>query len=307
MSNSGNGRRAGVATTLKELMQGSFELYGKAVADGRPNIRDFGPAPGSGGAMKRNEARKQQAKDTKQNRKKDDSQGEAVPHANPQNPNRAILAKGSNYARNGATYIRVTRPAEYNTYPHIGPTTFQADVQSRASITLTLNFNPELTGQNQPYPWQAHHMIPGEAFYTEDSTGKPLFDKTENFDILLQTPYDIDHGHNMIMLPYVAWAVPVHALLQHPNNHNGYTAEVMQRLKRIDTRIDTLRGQKKKHEAIVANVFDDLKKLETKLWKDLLKESRAAVRSAAEGQLYEGPYCRWKTQEGREYVWPSLW
>jgi hypothetical protein len=307
MSNPGSGSRAGVATTLQGLMQHPFELYGKAVADGRPNLRDFGQAPGSSGVMKRNEARKQQAKDTKQSRKKDDSQEEAAPHVNPQSPNRAILAKGSSYARNGAAYIRGTRPAEYSTFPHLGPAPFQADVQSRASITQAINFNPSLTGQSQPYPWQAHHLIPGEAFYTEDSTGQPVFDRTDNFDILLQTPYDIDHGHNMILLPYVAWAVPVHALMQHPNNHNGYTTEVLQRLKRIDSRIDILRGQGKKHEALVANVFEDLKKLETKLWKDLLEESRAAVRGAATGELYSGSWCRWKTQEGREYVWPSLW
>ncbi len=307
MSNSSSGRRAGVAMTLEELMQAPYELFGKAVADGRPNLRDFGQAPGSGGAMKRNEARKQQVKDTKQNRKEDDGQEEAAPHANDQYPNRAILAKGSYYARNGATYIRGTRPTEYNTYPHLGPAAFQTDVQARASITLPINFNPTLTGQSQPYSWQAHHMIPGEAFYTEDASGQPIFDKQENFDILLQTPYDIDHGHNMILLPYAAWAVPVHALLQHPNNHNDYTTEVMQRLKDIDIEIDTLRGQGEEHEAIVANVFSQLKDLESDLWDDIIKASRNAVRGAAEGKLYKGPWCRWKTQTGREYVWPSLW
>jgi hypothetical protein len=306
VSTSGSGRRAGVATTLKELMQSPFELYGKAVANGRPNIRDFGPAPGSGGAMKRNEARKQQAKDTKQNRKKDDNQEEAAPHANPQNPNRAILAKGSNYARNGAKYIRGTRPTEYSTYPHLGPTAFQADVLSRGSITLTLNFNPELTGQSQPYPWRAHHLIPGEAFYTEDVDGEDVFEE-DNFRVLLKAPYDIDHGHNLILLPALAWAVPVHALMQHPNNHNNYTLTVMQRMKRIDEQLSTLRGKVRKHESLVAKVFENLQKLETALWDALLEESRTAVRGAAEGHLYEGPWCRWKTQEGREYVWPSLW
>ncbi|MFY0562451.1 AHH domain-containing protein [Archangium lansingense] len=307
MNNSGSGRRVGVAITLKELMQGSFELYGKSISDGRPNIRDFGPAPGPGVAMKRNEARKKQTDDTKKNRKKDDSQEEAAPHANPQNPDRAILSKGRNYNQNGATYIRGSRPAEYSTFPHLGPAAFQADVQSRASITQPSNFNPTLSGVSQPYTWRGHHLLPGEAFYTEDSTGKPIFDKTENFDILLQTPYDIDHGHNVILLPYEAWAVPVHALIHHPNQHNDYSREVLQRLKSIDNEIDTLRGQGKKHEAIVADVFNQLKDLETDLWNDIIDESRSAVRSAAEGQLYDGPWCRWKTQDGREYIWPSLW
>ncbi|NVJ04723.1 AHH domain-containing protein [Myxococcus sp. AM001] len=306
MNNSSGGRRAGVAMTLKELMQGTFELYGKVVSDGRPNIRNFGPAPGSGGAMKRNEARKKQTDDTKK-RKKDASQEEAAPHANPQYPKRASLSKGTQYNKNGASYIRGSRPTEYNTYPHLGPAAFQADVQSRASITQPGNFNPSLSGVSQPYAWRGHHLIPGEAFYTEDSTGKPIFDEPENFDILLQTPYDIDHGHNVILLPYEAWAVPVHALICHPNNHNDYSRDVIQRLKSIDNEIDTLRGQATEHEAIVANVFSQLKDLESDLWEDLLDESRSAVRSAAEGELYEGPWCRWKTQDDKEYVWPSLW
>jgi len=108
-------------------------------------------------------------------------------------------------------------------------------------------------------------------------------------------------------LPSEAWAVPVHALLQHPNNHNNYTQDVMQGLKRIDLGIDTLRGQGKPHEAIVAEVFQELKDLETELWEILLEESRTAVRGAAEGQRYDGPWCRWKTQGGREYIWPALW
>lgn len=306
MSNPGSGRRAG-PVTLEQLMQGTFELYGKPVSDGRPNLRDYGTAPGSGGAMKRNQARQQQAKDTKKQRRQDDSQEEAAPHANPRVPNRAILAKGSYYARNGATYIRGARPEEYSTCPHLGPAAFQMDVQSRASINQPPNFNPMLTGQSQPYPWQAHHLIPGEAFYTEDSDAQPIFDKTENFDILLQTPYDIDHGHNMILLPSKGWAVPIHALMQHPNNHNGYTTEVLTRLKRIDSQVDTLRGEGEKHEAIVANLFQDLKDLESDLWDDLLAESRTAVRLAAEGERYDGSWCRWKTQKGSEYIWPSLW
>ncbi|PTL84215.1 AHH domain-containing protein [Vitiosangium sp. GDMCC 1.1324] len=298
----------GRRVSLQELMLGAYVLYGRAIANGRPNIRDFGPTPGSSGAMKRNEQRKQQVQATKDRRsQQSNGQQYAGTHVNSQAQYRAILAKGSSYASNGATYIRSNRPLEYSTFSHLGPSSFQVDVTSRASIAQASNFNPTLSGQSQPYPWRAHHMIPGEAFYTEDSNGQPIFDKQENFDILRQTPYDIDHGHNMILLPSVPWAVPVHALMQHPNNHNGYTLEVMDRLKLIDSDIDTLRGQGKPHEAIVADVFEALKRLESDLWDDLLEESRAAVRGAAEGQRHDGPWCRWKTQEGREYLWPALW
>jgi hypothetical protein len=287
-------------------VQGSFALYGKPVADGRPNLRDFGPTPAGTGEMKRNEVRRKQVQETKKKRQQEDGEQQAAPHVDPQSPNRAILAKGSSYARNGAAYVRATRPTEYSAFPHLGPTDFQADVQSRASIAQPSNFNPTLTGQSQPYPWRAHHLIPGEAFYTEDADGETVFEE-DNFRVLLQAPYDIDHGHNLILLPALAWAVPVHALMQHPNNHNNYTLTVMQRMKRIDEQLSTLRGKVRKHEALVAKVFENLKKLESALWDALLEESRAAVRGAAKGQRYEGPWCRWKTQEGREYVWPSLW
>jgi hypothetical protein len=232
---------------LKTLMQGSFELDGHAVADGRPNIRDFGPTPDGSGAMNRNDARKQQVKDTKERRKAKDNgaQEPAGPHASSVVEYRAILGKGTYYARNAAKYIRANHAAEYNDFPHLGPAAFRAEVSTQAGFSQPSNFNTEFSGQQRPYRWQAHHMIPGEAFYTEDSDGVPIFDKPKNFDILLKTPYDIDHGHNMIILPGEAWAVPVHALLQHPNNHNGYTLDVMEKLKDIDTQIDELRGCRK--------------------------------------------------------------
>ncbi|WP_395838032.1 AHH domain-containing protein [Cystobacter fuscus] len=296
--------------SLKTLMQGSFELYGHTVADGRPNIHDFGPTPGSSGVMRRNAARKQQVQDTKERRKdKDNSaQESAGPHASSLVEYRAILGKGSYYARSAAKYIRANRASEYNDFPHLGPATFRAEVSAQAGLTQPSNFNTEFSGQKQPYLWQAHHMIPGEAFYTEDFNGQPIFDKPVNFDIVLQTPYDIDHGHNMIMLPGESWSVPVHALMQHPNNHNNYTQDVMQGLKRIDSGIDTLRGQNKPHETIVADVFQELKDLETELWELLLEESRTTVRGAAEGQRHDGPWCRWKTRGGKEYGgWPALW
>ena len=300
----GNGRVA----TLESLMQGSYELYGRGISSGRSNIQDLGPLPGPSGAKKRNAVRKTQAKETKSRRKVDGDASSDGPHASPLTPYKAILGKGTAYARNGASYIRNNRPGEYNTFGHLGPFDFQADIAGRASISQGNNFNPMASGQTLPYRWQAHHLIPEEAFYTEDSSGKPIVDKDENFDILLQTPYDIDHGHNLILLPSVSWAVPVHALLQHPNNHNDYTEDVIQGLKRINSEIDTLRGQGQPHEAIVANVFESMKAMEGELWRNLLKRSRKAVRGAAEGSRYDGPWCRWQTRKGKDYgSWPALW
>lgn len=304
----GNMSSTGRVATLESLMQGNYELYGQGISKGRSNVQDLGPLPGEARAMKRNAARKQQVTETKKRRKTDGDASSEGPHASPLTPHRAILGKGTNYARNGSTYIRSNRLGEYSAFGHLGPTAFQAGVASRASIAEGSNFNPAVSGQTLPYRWQAHHLIPGEAFYSEDASGKPVIDKDENFDILLQTPYDIDHGHNLVILPSVSWAVPVHALLQHPNNHNDYTQDVMEGLGHVDAEIDTLRGQGKPHEAIVGSVFEQLKSLETQLWTLLLKRSRRAVRGAAEGQRYDGPWCRWQTRKGKDYgSWPALW
>jgi hypothetical protein len=291
---------------LANLMNGSFELYGHNIKNGRPNI-DFGDAPGSSGAMRRNAARKEEIQKKAKRKKSGDSPEAAGEHASALNPYRAILAKGTEYARNASTYIKASRSGEYTSFSHLGPPALRAQVDALATMSAAPNFNPELTEQTQPYAWQAHHMIPGEAFYTNDENDKPMFDKEENFDILLQTLYDIDHGHNMIILPALWWAVPVHVLLQHPNNHNGYTLDVMTGLKKVDDAIDQMRGEKKKHDDIVADVFQQLKDLEEDLWEDLLDESRATVREAAAGRRRDGSWVRWKTQGGKEYVWPALW
>lgn len=301
----------GRAVDLKTLMQGSYELYGQAIANGRPNLGNRGDAPQSSGPMNRHRERRQQVEATKRQRKeKDNEQQPSGPHANSLAPEPAILFKNErDYRRKGATYIRENRASEYDNFTHLSPAKFQADVAFWAGITpQPSNFNPMFSGESQPYPWRAHHLIPGEAFYTEDTSGKPVFDKEENFKILKQTPYDIDHGHNMILLPSQDWAVPVHALLHHPCQHNGYSLDVMDGLKEIDLQIDTLRGQGKPHEAIVAKVFKELQNLESELWDILIEESRKAVRGAAEGKLYKGSWTRWKDQKGKkEYLWPALW
>lgn len=296
---------------LETLMQGAFKLYGHDIVDAQSNIRDLGPPPGSSGVMKYNKDRNKQVKSTKARRKAkgNGTEQSAGPHVDSQAEHHAILWKNTNvYPHNAGKYIHANRAAVYNSFSHLGPASFQMEVSAWAGFSKLSNFNPELSGKTQPYPWQAHHLIPGEAFYAEDFNGSPVFDKPENFDILLQTAYDVDHGHNMMILPSKAWAVPVHALLQHANNHNNYSLDVMTGMKLIDDQIDTLRGQDKPHEAIVANVFKELQNLESDLWDLLVEESRNAVRGAAEGQLYKGSWTRFKTQKGKEYgSWPALW
>ncbi len=302
----------GASLTLEQLLGGDFELYGQEIIKGTPNIQEPAPAFVSGQKMERAAPRQTQVKDTKNSRKKDPEPEQSdSPHASPTVAYKAILGKGSNYRNNAVQYLKTQNPgrgALYNTFNHLGPADFKAAVQARAGLsTPPANFNPTLSGTRNPYRWNAHHLIPQEAFYTRDSNNKPVFEKDENFALLLQCEYFIDHGHNLILLPTEDWAVPVHSLIAHPNQHDDYTMDVISKLKALDKDIDALRGRGEDHEAIVANIFENLKCIEDMLWQQIISLSKKLVATAANGGRYSERWVRWRSGKGRVYTWGSLW
>ncbi|MGC4014801.1 MAG: autotransporter-associated beta strand repeat-containing protein [Luteolibacter sp.] len=82
-------------------------------------------------SMKRDDKRKEAVKDTKKRRDKQQEDASPEDHANPQKKHRAILWKGSSYARNAAKYIRKARAAEYSQFAHLGPLTSKGRFLSR--------------------------------------------------------------------------------------------------------------------------------------------------------------------------------
>jgi hypothetical protein len=240
-------------------------------------------------------------------KKKDETDGEKKPHVTRGAPCKAVLAKKKGYAQAGSNHIRsLEGRGVYNVFTHL--TQFLAkepDILAEMIAYCSFpgehkpNFDPgckigsKKAGQKYPYPWEAHHMLPGSAFYYEKAPGQPCF-TAEQYEILIQSEYDINEGTNVIMLPDKEdHTVFIHALLAHPSDHQNYTALVMDGMNDISTKISELEKSAKPHDEIVASFVKELKDLENRCWKLLVKLSRAIVlarmqKIALEGDISKG-------------------
>lgn len=123
-----------------------------------------------------------------------------------------------------------------------------------------------------PYKWNAHHMIPGSAFYSTyvvDGNPVEIFTQ-EQYYLLLMSDYDVNNGNNMIPLPDAGWDFfqPVHKMLLHPSGHPNYTRHVQKKLKEIAKKLDQIKGDADKpHPNVSVKVAKDIVKIENKCWK----------------------------------------
>jgi hypothetical protein len=229
-------------------------------------------------------AERQRQKDEKKKQpKKKAKGGNSGPHVNPDAPMKGVLGKGDNYARRGHDYLKAQdgRGVYRNfSHPHLGDVRAMVKERSEFPGGPKENFNPTHT-QQYPYPWEAHHMLPGSAFYFE-ADGKPVF-TVQMIQLILQSDYNINHGHNIIMLPREAWAVPVHSLIQHHGDHRAYTKRVMSDMKTIASKLQKKIDEKQPHEALVVDIFEELKGLEESYWKYIVALSKAMVKAVTAG------------------------
>lgn len=222
---------------------------------------------------------------------------------------KAVLTKDGDYKRNFSGYINTdsSRKAVYN---KISPNVGLLHGKSRPLIaslfedhfkidTYECNFNysavlqrvdnvkgkRKTAGCSKPYNWEAHHLIPGEAFTVMEATkGKKeeIFTPTQ-YQLLLMSDYDINHGHNIIALPSNAmdFFQPVHNLIQHPSNHQEYTSRVIKEMKLIKRSLkeaeEELGEDHPKISVAIANSLRDKGQTEDKLWKLLVKLGEAIV------------------------------
>lgn len=154
----------------------------------------------------------------------------------------------------------------------------------RKSAGKTIN-----PGQNKPYVWEAHHMIPGDAF-TQVKAGvrgsSPIFN-AKQYRLMLMSDYDVNSGHNLIALPTnrMDFFQPVHDLIQHPSNHNNYTSRVVKEMKEIAKSLNKLTSDlEKPHPEISVKIAKDLEGLEDDLWDLLVKLGKASVTAIVTGQ-----------------------
>ncbi|SEK53745.1 A nuclease family of the HNH/ENDO VII superfamily with conserved AHH [Stigmatella aurantiaca] len=139
-----------------------------------------------------------------------------------------------------------------------------------------------LTGSWYPYQWTAHHLIPHEAL-----SGKNL--SSDEYDLLVESGYDVNNGHNGIIAPACSWAVPMHQIIQHKGSHDMYTEFVERLIASVKGSLKTLADQTqqqtppKDHKTVLADVLDELTKKEQVLWNRLLKISATVVPEVMRG------------------------
>ena len=166
-------------------------------------------------------------------------------------------------------------------------------------------------GQAYPYKWEAHHMIPGEAFYGENENGERVFTGTQ-YLLAMQSDYDINNGKNMIALPTngQGWAQPVHSLIQHPSNHPKWTQKVMGEMKDIARELQKLEDNDAPHPDIAVKIKEDLMTLQGELWDDLVELSRDVIEAALTNQRagVNDPdgLVKWQAENDTQYKFGAL-
>ena len=229
-------------------------------------------------------------------------------HASDSSELNAVLAKGGNYGAAFAAYIRTDqkRAKVYNTISPNIKYLYGADSPALLILfedyfklsSADCNFNPLASlsaggktvkaNKQMPYSWEAHHLIPGEAFSTmKDLKGgsQKIFSDLQ-YSLLLMSDYDINNGHNLMALPAnnMDHFQAVHNLLQHPSNHTEYTSRVMEDMKKVSKNLKKLEDKAKEdHPDVVVAISDEMFKLENNLWKLLVKLGKVTVTNKVQG------------------------
>ena len=250
--------------------------------------------------------------------------GAAAPeHVDANDKPQAVLRKNSSYRENGTKYLRaqdgrgVYRNFSHKHLKKIREVARQAaefpegpvqNFDRRALGSLGRN-----SGAKWPYVWEAHHMIPGDVFTHMKAGGKvngaPVF-TPQQYRLLCKSDYNVNDGHNIIMLPDQNWAVPIHVLLQHPSDHPEYTVLVMTKCQDISQAlqrdVDKNKGKHKKD--LKTAIAEELRGLEEDLWDFLVALSQDVVNAVIEGQEFdEGQPVRFSKKDGTPYKWGALY
>jgi hypothetical protein len=130
-------------------------------------------------------------------------------------------------------------------------------------------------GQRRPYPWQAHHLIP-ESVFTEGNT---KFNE-EQMMVLERSFYNINNGHNIIMLPADSRYSPVHKLIAHLSSHANYTIWVKSKMEELAdalTEVFENARKTKDHLAPFKAILKRLHQIEDRCWDYVLVLSEDAA------------------------------
>ncbi|WNO08428.1 AHH domain-containing protein [Teredinibacter sp. KSP-S5-2] len=142
---------------------------------------------------------------------------------------------------------------------------------------------------SMPYKWNAHHMIPGSAFYSEyivNGSFEEVFTQ-EQYYLLLMSDYNVNNKRNMIPLPAakMEFFQPVHKMLRHPSNHPRYTKHVQRRLEVISKQIKNIRGDlKKPHPNVSVKLAKQMTGIEDDCWELLHSLGEEYITAYVEGR-----------------------
>jgi hypothetical protein len=148
-------------------------------------------------------------------------------------------------------------------------------------------------------------MLPGSSFYYEDANG-PCFELWQ-IRLILQSKYNLNHGHNLIPLPDLTRDVPIHKLIQHPGDHPVYTQLVMDKLRAVADAMDELKQNGVKHPELKEKVFTKLQRLETTQWNFLIKLGAEVANAGALGTQVNKEWVKYGTDgDPFKYEWGAL-
>lgn len=250
--------------------------------------------------------KKTQSNNQKATKPKGEAEDEGGPHVDASKPAKAILGKDSQYAHNGHKYLKgqqgrgVYQNVNHPYFVHIKD--LVADHCKFPDGNRPENFDPSY-GQSWPYMYQAHHILPAESFFCKTSKG-PIF-SSEQMTLLLKTDYDINNGHNIIMLPALNEHVCVHMLMQHRGSHGQYSAMVIKGLKKLADKLQKIVDKKKEHEDVTIDLAKELEKMEDAYWNWIVKVSRSVIAKVAGSIQYEYDPIKFRTAT-KKRPWGSL-
>jgi hypothetical protein len=114
--------------------------------------------------------------------------------------------------------------------------------------------NSGQVGQDFPYTWQAHHVLPWNCFIS-------VFTQID-IAVIRRSDYDINSGENIIFLPEYSDDTKHHKLPFHSSNHGKYNQSVISQFKGLKRAINKKRKNKEPHEAIAIAIEKELHNLE---------------------------------------------
>lgn len=141
-----------------------------------------------------------------------------------------------------------------------------------------------LTGQHRPYKWTAHHLIPHELLQ-EKTPGKRNGLDRDVYNLLVQSGYDVNNGHNGIITPANEWDAPLHCIIQHVGSHPAYSLYALKLIRNtIASLSKILDAPPRDHRQALAEILENLTRCENDLWHHIAKLSENIIYTALNGE-----------------------